>query len=142
MAIVLPQGRFNNTTDKYIRDFIAEHARILAIVGLDTNTFKPHTGTKTSVLFLQKLERRTPDQGPRCEKEDDYPIFFAVSEKGGKDNSGDYVYLQNENGQYKLDENGHLIVNHDLHNHNGELPDGIAEAFIEWARDQELSFWS
>ena len=30
MAIVLPQGRFNNTSDKYIRDFIAEHARILA----------------------------------------------------------------------------------------------------------------
>ena len=141
MAIVLPQGRFNNTTDKYIRDFIAEHARILAVVGLDTNTFKPHTGTKTSVLFLQKWND-DPDQGPRCEKEDDYPIFFAVSEKGGKDNSGDYVYLQNENGQYKLDENGHLIVNHDLHNHNGELPDGIAEAFIEWARDQELSFWS
>ena len=34
MAIVLPQGRFNNTTDKYIRDFIAERARILAVVGL------------------------------------------------------------------------------------------------------------
>ena len=27
MAIVLPQGRFNNTSDKYIRDFIAERAR-------------------------------------------------------------------------------------------------------------------
>ena len=54
MAIVLPQGRFNNTSDKYIRDFIAERARILAVVGLHTNTFKPHTGTKTSVLFVQK----------------------------------------------------------------------------------------
>jgi type I restriction enzyme M protein len=49
MAIVLPQGRLNNTTDKYIRDFIAEHARILAVVGLHGNTFKPHTGTKTSI---------------------------------------------------------------------------------------------
>ena len=54
MAIVLPQGRFNNTSDKRIRDFIAEHARILAVVGLHGNTFKPHTGTKTSVLFVQK----------------------------------------------------------------------------------------
>ena len=54
MAIVLPQGRFNNTSDKYIRDFIAESARILAVVSLHGNTFKPHTGTKTSVLFLQK----------------------------------------------------------------------------------------
>ncbi len=54
MAIVLPQGRFNNTTDKYIREFIAKHCRILAVVGLHINTFKPHTGTKTSVLFAQK----------------------------------------------------------------------------------------
>ena len=140
MAIVLPQGRFNNTSDKYIREFIADRARILAVVGLDTNTFKPHTGTKTSVLFLQKWND-DPDQGPLCPKVEDYPIFFAVSEKGGKDNSGDYVYLQNENGQYKLDENGHLIVQHDLHNHNGEIPAGIAEHFIEWAKSEKLSFW-
>ena len=140
MAIVLPQGRFNNTSDKYIREFIAEHARILAVVGLENNTFKPHTGTKTSVLFLQKWND-DPSEGPLCRREDDYPIFFAVSEKSGKDNSGEYVYLENRNGQYKLDENGHLIVDHDLHNHNGELPDGVAEAFIEWAKSEELSFW-
>ena len=140
MAIVLPQGRFNNTSDKYIREFIAERARILAVVGLGTNTFKPHTGTKTSVLFLQKWND-DPAQGPLCPKVEDYPIFFAVSEKGGKDNSGDYMYVQNENGQYKLDENGHLIVQHDLHNHNGELPDGIAEAFIAWGKGESLSFW-
>ena len=36
----------------------------------------------------------------------------------------------------------HLIVDHDLHNHDGELPDGIAEAFIEWARGENMSFWS
>ncbi|MGV2389040.1 MAG UNVERIFIED_CONTAM: hypothetical protein LVR29_14530 [Microcystis novacekii LVE1205-3] len=33
MAIVLPQGRFNNSSDKNIRDFIAERCRILAVVG-------------------------------------------------------------------------------------------------------------
>ena len=143
MAIVLPQGRFNNTSDKYIRDFIAEQARILAVIGLHPNTFKPHTGTKTSVLFLQKWNDDS-DEGPICSRKnvEDYPIFFAVSEKGGKDNSGDYVFLKNSNGQYKLDENGHLILEHDLHNHNSELPDGIAEAFIAWAQDQKLSFWS
>ncbi len=140
MAIVLPQGRFNNTSDKYIREFIAERARILAVVGLDTNTFKPHTGTKTSVLFLQKWND-DPDQGPLCPKVENYPTFFAVSEKAGKDNSGDYVFLENNDGQYRLDENGHLIVDHDLHNHNGELPDGIAEVFIEWAKSEGLSFW-
>ena len=135
MAIVLPQGRFNNTSDKHIRDFIAQHARILAVVGLHGNTFKPHTGTKTSVLFVQKWDDKF------CPKLSDYPIFFAVSEKGGKDNSGDYIYIKKSNGQYKLDKNGHLIVDHDLHNHDGELPDGIAETFIEWAKGEKLSFW-
>lgn len=52
MAVVLPQGRFNNSSDKYIRDFIAERCRILVVVGLHSNVFKPHTGTKTSVLFV------------------------------------------------------------------------------------------
>ena len=136
MAIVLPQGRFNNTSDKHIREFIAERARLLAVVGLHGNTFKPHTGTKTSVLFVQKWDEAL------CPKVEDYPVFFAVSEKGGKDNSGDYVYLKNENGQDKLDKNGHLIVDHDLHNHDGELPDGIAEAFIKWAKGEKLSFWN
>ena len=136
MAIVLPQGRFNNTSDKQIRDFIAERTRILAVVGLHGNTFKPHTGTKTSVLFVQKWHDEL------CPKVEDYPVFCAVSEKGGKDNSGDYVYAQNSGGQYKLDKNGHLIVDHDLHSHDGVLPDGIAEAFIEWAKHEKLSFWT
>jgi len=134
MAIVLPQGRFNNTSDKGIREFIADKARILAVVGLDSNTFKPHAGTKTSVLFVQKWDDKL------CPKKDDYPIFFAVSEKSGKDNSGEYIYVKNADGKPKLDKYGHLIVDHDLHNHNGELPDGIAEAFIDWAKKEKLSF--
>ena len=140
MAIVLPQGRFNNTSDKYVREFIAERARILAIVSLHGNTFKPHTGTKTSVLFVQKWND-DPSAGTLCRKADNYSVFLAVSEKGGKDNSGDYVFLANSDGHHKLDKNGHLIVDHDLHNHNEELPDGIAEAFIEWAKREDLSFW-
>lgn len=135
MAIVLPQGRFNNTSDKRIREFISKRARILAVVGLHGNTFKPHTGTKTSVLFIQKWDDIL------CPKAEDYPIFFAISQKGGKSNSGEYICLKNKNGQDKLDKNGHLIVDHDLHNHDGELPDGIAEAFVEWAKNEKLSFW-
>lgn len=140
MAIVLPQGRFNNTSDKYIREYIADKARILAVIGLHVNTFKPHAGTKTSVLFVQKWNDDY-EKGPLCHKVEDYPIFFAVSEKSGKDNSGEYVFVKNGNGQPKLDKNGHFVIDHDLHNNNGELPDGVAEKFIEWARTKNLSFW-
>ncbi len=53
-AIVLPQGKFNNSSLAFIREWILHKARLLAVVGLHPNTFKPHTGTKTSVLFVQK----------------------------------------------------------------------------------------
>ena len=54
----------------------------------------------------------------------------------------DYRYLKNDRGKEKLDKNGHLIVDHDLHNYDGELADGISEAFIDWAKTERLSFWS
>ena len=53
-AIVLPQGKFNNSSLAFIREWILRKARLLAVVGLHPNTFRPHTGTKTSVLFMQK----------------------------------------------------------------------------------------
>ena len=134
MAMVLPQGRLNNTSDKDIRAYIAGRARILAVVGLHSYTFKPHTSTKTSVLFLQKWDPKL------CPKKEDYPIFFAVSEKSGKLNSGEYDYVKNGEGKRKLDKHHHFIVNHDLHDQGGALPAGIAEAFEEWAKDQRLSF--
>lgn len=135
MAIILPQGRFNNSSDQYIREFIAERCRILAVVGLHGNTFKPHTGTKTSVLFVQKWDDKL------CPRVDDYNIFFATMKKPGKDNSGEKIYVKDENGDNLLDSHGHLIVDHDLYNHDGMTQDGIAEAFIEFAKKEKLSFF-
>jgi type I restriction enzyme M protein len=137
MAVVLPQGRFNNSSDKHIREFIAERCRILAVVGLHGNVFKPHTGTKTSVIFLQKW---TDDKGINP-KRADYPIFFATMQAPSKDNSGDKIYVKDEAGELTLDEHQHLIVQHDLFNHEGLTQNGIAEAFIEFAKREKLPFW-
>ena len=141
MAIVLPQGRFNNSSDKYIREFIAERARILAVVGLHGNVFKPHTGTKTSVLFLQKYGGVDENGKELCPKCDDYNIFFATMSEPSKDNSGEKIYLKDSNGEFVLDSHGHKIIKHDLFNHDGLTGDGIAEAFIDFARAENLSFW-
>ncbi len=169
MAIVLPQGRFNNSSDKSIRDFIAERCRILAVVGLHGNVFKPHTGTKTSVLFVQKWDDKL------CPKVEDYPIFFATMLESSKDSSGDKIYLRKKDfpdkfkikpevaapvqgemelkesvvhyvstpkdlDEYVLDSHDHLIVKHDLFNHDGKTQEGIAEAFLEFAKKENLSF--
>lgn len=268
MAIVLPQGRLNNSSDLAIRNFIFDKARLLAVVGLNVNTFKPHTGTKTSVLFLQKYtdeqlahitsvmskhheewenylaseimpfaetDKLTEDDIPELIKmeialafennesvEEDgedidgdepeaidadslstliadmeeellskgnrfkgrsqfirvlnekkkqlasldiltqvswvlnntesienmkenwlkkkaadelnYPIFFAVSEKSGKDNSGEPMYLiDTETGKPKLDEHDHRLLDHDC--------DEIAEEFIKFAKVEKFDFW-
>lgn len=100
MAVVLPQGRFNNLGDKQIRDYIAERCRILAVVGLHGNVFKPHTGTKTSVLFVQKWTDENGEFPNICPKpvpdengNIDYPIFFATMQCPSKDNSGDKIYV-------------------------------------------------
>ncbi len=134
MAIVLPQGRFNNSSDKYIREFIAERCRILAVVGLHGNVFKPHTGTKTSVLLVQKWDDEL------CPRREDYPIFFATMQRPSKDNSGEKI-LAVVDGKILHDAHGHVIVDHDLYNHGGLTQDGIAEAFIEFARRERLSFF-
>ena len=140
MAVVLPQGRFNNSSDKSLREFIGDAGRILAVVGLHGNVFKPHTGTKTSVLFMQKWNDN-PDDGPLCPRVADYPIFFATMREPSKDNSGDKIYREGPDGLPLLDSHGHLIVKHDLFNHDGLTHDGIAEAFLEFAKKEQLSFF-
>ena len=73
MAIVLPQVLLNSANAEYIRRFIIDEARILAVVGLHRNTFKPHTGIKTSILFLQKYtneeKKKIQEIKVKCERE-------------------------------------------------------------------------
>ncbi len=140
MAVVLPQGRFNNSSDQRVRKFIMEQCRILAVVGLHPNTFKPHTGTKTSVLLVQKWNDDA-DAGPLCPMEEDYNSFFATQQVESVNNRGEKVYVKNPDGTNKRDDHGHFIVDHDLFNHEGKTQDGVSEAFIEFAKKEGLSFF-
>jgi type I restriction enzyme M protein len=53
----------------------------------------------------------------------------------------EYVANPKNLDDYALDLHGHLIVKHDLFNHDGLTRDGIAEAFIEFAKKERLSFF-
>ncbi|MFC1802238.1 N-6 DNA methylase, partial [Patescibacteria group bacterium] len=121
LAIVLPQGVFNNTSEQYIREFIMEYGRILAVVGIEGNSFKPHTGTKTSVLFIQKWT----DENGENPKKDNYPIFFATSKVPFKDNSGEYKYKDQ--------------TSRDTENLKSDLFE-IAEEFKKWGESEGLGF--
>jgi len=164
LAIVLPQGRLNNASDRCLREWISKHARIIAVIGLHQNVFKPHTGTKTSVLILQKWDDKL------CPYKEDYPIFFATMQESSKDSSGEKIYVKykdflkwEEEGKIPLlpedfkeiakknpeekvlDNHGHLIVKHDLFSVQTwhpkvKTPEGIVEAFLEFAKKEGLSF--
>jgi type I restriction enzyme M protein len=123
LALVLPQWVFNNTSEEYIRKYIMKRARILAVVWLDGNTFKPHTWTKTSVLFLQKWKENELDEwwNPKIKN---YPIFFATSKLPFKDNSWNYIYKENETWE--------KVLQNDL--------EDIVEAFKIWGNEQGFDF--
>ena len=131
LAVVLPQGIFNNTSQGYVRKYIMKKARILAVVGLHGNSFKPHTGTKTSIIFLQKWNEDELDEGGNP-IEKDYPIFFATQKQSFKDNSGNYIFEKENEGNLVLDVDGNPKYLSDL--------DEIAEAFVAWGKEQGLSF--
>lgn len=296
LAIILPQGKFNNSTMAYIREWILRRARLLAVVGLHPNTFKPHTGTKTSVLFIQKytdvelaqtqqiedsIREESPDyrlilqelidsypadedisedelpeevqellselfgateddgdEGPRSRDDQDtdpepnietleadklereitltslrlsldkakklkdkdsqkklrtqirtaeralaetisaikrctlkgrielvledpksleelrqkwidtevgkrldYPVFMAISEMGGKDASGEYVYREDLAGNVLEDIFGNQLIEQDCVKYRDIDPDAIAEQYVRWAKKQQVSFW-
>jgi len=83
----------------------------------------------------------------------DYPIFMAVSERGGKDNSGDYEFMLDADGHLIEDTSGQPKIDQDLVNYDlaaSDLADAasiaddqlcVAEAFVRFAQVQNLSFW-
>lgn len=55
LAIVVPDGILTNSTSQYVRDWLIEKFRILAVVSLPQHTFSHvKAGVKSSVLFLKK----------------------------------------------------------------------------------------
>jgi type I restriction enzyme M protein len=80
MAIVLPDGIYGNNQLGYIRSWLLERARIIAIIDVPVETFMPNTPTKTTIMILQKL--------PKIKIPKDYPVFMAVAETCGHDRRG------------------------------------------------------
>ncbi len=80
MAIVLPDGVFGNNQLGYIRRFIMKRFRLVAVIDIPLETFMPNTGTKTSILIVQKLQSKDIPA--------DYPVFMCVAETCGHDRRG------------------------------------------------------
>jgi len=112
--------------------------------------------------LLQRLSDRYIDA--EVARRLDYSIFMAVSERGGKNNSGEYEFLT-DGGNLIQDLNGNPVYNQDLVNYSiskatllgmsdkmeefdaaadykeYSIKQGIAEAFVTYAKEQDFNFW-
>jgi type I restriction enzyme M protein len=107
MAIVLPNGMFENPSLEYLRIFIKQKARVLAVVNLPQETFIPFgTGVKTSILFLQK----------ETEKDLSKKVFFGrITKLGYQGNkNGNPIYQKDGFGNFLKNENKELILEEDF----------------------------
>lgn len=80
LGIVLPDSILTNSSLQYVRDFIVERGKILAIVSLPHHAFVPSgAGVKSSLLFLEKTRK----------KNENYKVFNSVAKHIGYDAKGD-----------------------------------------------------
>jgi len=90
-AIVLPQNKVGGDSFSGLREWLLRRCRIVAVVGLGRHTFLPHTSQKTCVVVGQRRSRpETPTTTERT--------LFAVSERDGKDSSGQFRLVASEPG--------------------------------------------
>lgn len=101
-GIVLPDGIFGNASSRYIWEYLKSEVRIDGVVSLTQEAFQPSTHTKTSVLFITKLNKE--------ELKKPYNIYMAVVDSVGHDKNGKELYLYNKDGTYVLDKNGQPII--------------------------------
>lgn len=87
MALVLPDGIYGNDGLGYLRKYIIENGRVLAVIDLPKETFMPHTSTKTTVILIQKYKDEK-------DKENKYPVFMALCDTCGHDRRGNIIENQ------------------------------------------------
>lgn len=101
VGIVMPKSFLDTQTYFPLRNLILDKFILNAVVVCHKNTFQPHTGVRTCLVFVEK-----PKANAKPPK--DYPIFMAINRKIGQDSEGFPIF--------KRDDNNNLtdIIDHDL----------------------------
>ena len=87
LAIVLPDGILQNSSSKYVRDWMLKRFNILAVFSFPHEAFLPYgTGIKTSLLIAQKKPGQLK------------PVFMAAISNVGYDAKGNPVYKYDDSG--------------------------------------------
>lgn len=98
MGIVLPDSILGSPGLGYIREWLIQNHRIIASVDLHVDTFQPHNGTQTSVLFLQKKTLEQKSRELATGQMADYNIFMAMVERVGHDKRNNPLFKRDIEG--------------------------------------------
>ena len=88
LAIVLPYQILSGPQTLFVREWLFRHAKILAVVDLPSETFQPHTGTKTSLLLIQR--RLKPLESAQADF--DGEVFMSAPKWIGHDRRGNSIF--------------------------------------------------
>ena len=115
-----------------MRQYIKDHARILAVVSLPVGTFmSAGSNPQPSVLFLQKLEE---DEAIKLNNTN-YPIFMASVTKIGYDlttKTAPVLYKKDSEGELVKDVNGTPIIDTDV--------PAVVTAFKDYRKKYQIRF--
>jgi type I restriction enzyme M protein len=138
IGIVLPDSILGSPGLGYIREWLIRNVRIVASLDLHADTFQPHNGTQTSVLFLQKKTQEQIDNEEKSGTMADYNIFMTMIDKIGHDKRGNPIFMRDIEGNEILvsddsDTNGDETVS--LERKKKQIDDQtpyIPSIFTEW----------
>lgn len=101
IGIVMPKSFLDTLTYYPVRQLLINQFKILGVINCHKDTFQPHTGVRTCVVFVEK---------PRSQEDlpEDYSIFMAISKKIGQDSEG-FPIFKRDNENNLTDE-----IDHDL----------------------------
>lgn len=123
MAIVLPNGDFENSSLTYLRNYIKDLADVFAVIKLPQETFIPSgTGVKTSILFLKKKNGENALN----------KVFFSQITKLGYsgNKNGSLIYKKDEMGNILKNANGECEIDEDISN--------VVSSYLKFKRDGDI----
>ncbi len=123
IGIVMPKSFLDTQTYLPARKIMFKNCQLLGVVNCHKNTFSPHTGVRTCLVFLRKY-------GINEKPNEEYPIFLAISRKIGQDSEGVPIYKKDKQNR-ESDE-----LDHDLN----EILAAYKQFITRKLKDSEYAF--
>ncbi|MGD9687069.1 MAG: N-6 DNA methylase [Desulfobacter sp.] len=104
LGIVMAKGQLDNREALSIRKWVLEKSQLLAVVNLHEDTFEPFCGSKASVIFLKKNDKKPTKS---------YKVYMAISNKVGQTSRGEPIFKRDSEGRPVV-VNGGFLIDQDL----------------------------